>query len=82
MIRMHPERWTEIITHWLPAERRRLRGRHKKRWRDDLKHFSNNWLTKATNSIQFKNFIASHVVKQSAMAALKEAFAQWWVKIG
>ena len=34
--RLKDDRWTKRITTWKPYERKRLRGRPAKRWRDDL----------------------------------------------
>ncbi|PZC85304.1 hypothetical protein B5X24_HaOG201800 [Helicoverpa armigera] len=33
---MHPDRWANIVTQWIPQDGHRRRGRPRKRWRDDL----------------------------------------------
>ncbi|KAL0803449.1 hypothetical protein ABMA28_017178 [Loxostege sticticalis] len=44
--RMHPGRWSQVITQWLPKGGNRLRGRPRKRWRDDLdKGLEVDWAT-------------------------------------
>ena len=39
--RLKDDRWTKCITTWKPYERKRLRGRPAKRWRDDLDEYWN-----------------------------------------
>ncbi|CAG9137233.1 unnamed protein product [Plutella xylostella] len=45
--RMHPDRWAKIATEWVPGDGRRRRGRPRRRWRDDLDKFDNNWAESA-----------------------------------
>ena len=62
--RMNPERWTKISTDWIPEEGHRIRGRPKRRWRDDLDTFYKEWPELAHNRAQWRK--------------RGEAFAQQW----
>ena len=61
--RMHPQRWAKLATEWAPEGSRR-RGRPRRRWRDDLDVFLNNWLEITLNREDWK--------------LRREAFAQQW----
>ncbi|XP_063619663.1 uncharacterized protein LOC134792323 [Cydia splendana] len=62
--RMHPERWASLLaTRWMPVEGLG-RGRPKRKWRDDLDSFRNNWPEEAPNRESWK--------------LRGEAFAQQW----
>ena len=37
--RMHPDRWANVTTQWVPEGGRRRRGRPRKRWKDDLEAY-------------------------------------------
>ena len=45
--RITDDRWTKLITEWVPLERRRSRGRQRVRWRDELDQHNRRWRQKA-----------------------------------
>jgi hypothetical protein len=62
--RMHPDRWANIATNWVPCDGRRRRGRPRRRWRDDLDAFLNSWAEEAQT--------------RESWGTQGEAFAQQW----
>ncbi|PZC84750.1 hypothetical protein B5X24_HaOG203740 [Helicoverpa armigera] len=66
--RMHPDKWANITTKWIPEDGRRPRGRPRKRWREDLDSFLSDWPQAARDKEKWK--------------ALGEAFAQQWDSTG
>ncbi|KAL0839057.1 hypothetical protein ABMA28_017043 [Loxostege sticticalis] len=66
--RMHPDRWAQIVTRWIPADGYRRRGRPRKRWCDDLVSFAKDWESLAMHRDRWKS--------------LGETFAQQWDDIG
>ncbi|XP_063623893.1 uncharacterized protein LOC134795891 [Cydia splendana] len=61
--RMHPQRWAKITTVWVPQDGRGA-GRPRRRWRDDLDAYLNDWPEIAQNRDEWKS--------------RGEAFAQQW----
>ncbi|KAL0852533.1 hypothetical protein ABMA27_017019 [Loxostege sticticalis] len=66
--RMHPDKWTQIVTQWTPEDGYRRRGRPKKRWHDDLVNHAGDWQALALNRDAWKD--------------LGETFAQKWDTTG
>ena len=67
VMRRDDERWSRAITVWTPLEGKRNRGRQRKRWGDEIKHFlgNTNWYRTARERGQWR-FHA-------------EAFIQQWI---
>ncbi|KAI5642043.1 hypothetical protein NE865_05735 [Phthorimaea operculella] len=62
--RMHPDTWAILATKWIPQDGRRRRGRPRRRWRDDIDAFLQNWQSEAQDRDEWRN--------------RGEAFAQQW----
>ncbi|PZC76499.1 hypothetical protein B5X24_HaOG204519 [Helicoverpa armigera] len=66
--RIHPDKWANITTKWIPDDGRRPLGRPRKRCREDLDNFYKDWPQMATDRERWK--------------AMGEAFAQQWDNTG
>lgn len=57
-MRLNHDRWTKILTEWVPLERKRNRGRQKKRWSDEIKmECGHLWTRFARDRIKWKNIV-------------------------
>lgn len=52
--RILDELWAAISPRWIPNIGRRLRGRPKKRWRDELDAYKTDWMHVATDKKKWK----------------------------
>ena len=67
VVRMNDNRWTKIITEWLPIENRRKRAMPKTRWVEELhKSEGVKWMRTEVDRRLWKNH--------------KEAFIQQWIE--
>ena len=58
------DKWSKILTTWVPHKGRRGRGRPTTRWGDELKKtFGPNWCNKAKNRKTWKTLVAAHTQK-------------------
>ena len=64
---MSEKQWAKITTQWIPKDKRR-RGRPRRRWRDELDAFLEDWPTTAQDREKWKEG--------------GEAFALQWDKTG
>ena len=62
-------RWTKLVTEWLPLNGKRKRARPKTRWADEIRKFEGvTWMREASNRTAWKNH--------------GEAFIQQWIDNG
>ena len=40
--RIEDQRWTKLVSKWIPSDEKRPKGRPRKRWGDDLRQFNQN----------------------------------------
>ena len=66
--RMSEDQWAKITTQWIPKGRKRQRGRPRRRWRDELDAFLEDWPTTAQDREKWKEE--------------REAFALQWDDTG
>lgn len=67
MIREKKEKWTRLITEWLPRDSKRNRGRQFKRWEDDIIKIAGPiWTRIAKDRIEWKSLEEAYVERQAA----------------
>ena len=58
--RMSNTGWAKITSEWTPREGKRVRGRPKRRWRDNIEEVgSSHWMRVAQNQSAWREFLRS-----------------------
>lgn len=64
LARLPNDRWTKLITEWVPRNLKRRRGRQKLRWSDEIKKWNGiNWIKNAQERHEWKKLGEAYVQK-------------------